>query len=451
MASHAVPLDRRTWLDRLLSLATEVRAGEGLGAILLLANVFLLLGSYYLLKTVREALILSESGAEVKSYAAAGQALLLLFVIPAYGALATKLNRKKLIAGTSIFFALNLVLFSIVGSSGVREGIVFYLWLGIYNNFIVAQFWSFANDIYSEEQGKRLFPVIGIGSSLGAWIGAESARKLVAPIGPYKMMLVVAGVLLICLLLNRLSDRLATQGSSAQQRKAAKPLSAEGGFELIFHDRYLLLIAAMILLLNVVNSSGEFMFGKLVTAQAVQTIGAGDAFQAARGKFIGQTYGQFYGTVNLLGFLMQAFLASRVLKYMGVRGALFILPVISFGAYGMLLLYPVLGAVRVAKILENSTDYSIQSTTNQALYLMTSREAKYKAKAAIDTFVVRMGDMMQALLVFIGVKMAFTIQHFATITVLMSIAWMCVAGLIYREHKRLEERERRLRGPALAA
>jgi AAA family ATP:ADP antiporter len=451
MASHAVPLDRRTWLDRLLSLATEVRAGEGLGAILLLANVFLLLASYYLLKTVREALILSESGAEVKSYAAAGQALLLLFVIPAYGALATKLNRKKLIAGTSIFFALNLVLFSIVGSSGIREGIVFYLWLGVYNNFIVAQFWSFANDIYTEEQGKRLFPVIGIGSSLGAWIGAESARKLVAPIGPYKMMLVVAGVLLVCLLLNRFSEKLATRGSNAQQRKAAKPLSKEGGFELIFHDRYLLLIAAMILLLNVVNSSGEFMFGKLVTAQAVQTIGAGDALQAARGKFIGQTYGQFYGTVNLLGFLMQAFLASRVLKYLGVRGALFILPVISFGAYGMLLLYPVLGAVRVAKILENSTDYSIQSTTNQALYLMTSREAKYKAKAAIDTFVVRMGDMMQALLVFIGVKMAFTIQHFATITVLMSIAWMCVAGLIYREHKRLEERERRLRGPALAA
>ena len=160
MASHAVPLDRRTWLDRLLSLATEVRAGEGLGAILLLANVFLLLGSYYLLKTVREALILSESGAEVKSYAAAGQALLLLFVIPAYGALATKLNRKKLIAGTSIFFALNLVLFSIVGSSGVREGVVFYLWLGIHNKTILDSHGILDSVPHAREIGAWLFPAV---------------------------------------------------------------------------------------------------------------------------------------------------------------------------------------------------------------------------------------------------------------------------------------------------
>src|SRR5512139_3090696 len=110
-------------MTAVLSLLTEVRPGEAMSAMLLALNVFMLLGSYYLLKTVREALILSQSGAEIKSYAAAGQALLLLIVIPVYGMLAAKLPRLKLIGFTTLFFVLNLVLFYIGGKSGWREGI----------------------------------------------------------------------------------------------------------------------------------------------------------------------------------------------------------------------------------------------------------------------------------------------------------------------------------------
>src|ERR671918_245577 len=96
---------RKGWLDRSLSLLSDVRAGEGAGALLLAMNVFALLAFYYILKTVRESLILSEAGAEVKSYAAAGQALLLLAFVPAYGALASRVNRVTLISGVSVFFA----------------------------------------------------------------------------------------------------------------------------------------------------------------------------------------------------------------------------------------------------------------------------------------------------------------------------------------------------------
>ncbi len=447
MSTAVIPAVRRSWVDRMMALATEVRAGEGAGALLLAMNVFLLLGSYYLLKTVREALILSESGAEVKSYASAGQALLLLFVIPAYGALASRMNRIKLITWTSLFFAGNLVLFYLAGQAGLREGVVFYLWLGIYNNFVIAQFWAFANDIYTEDQGKRLFPVIGIGSSLGAWLGAEAAKYSIGIFGPYPTMLVVAVVLVLCVLMTRVSNNWAVSGSASQQRSAAKPLSSDGGFELIFHDRYLLLIATLVLLLNIVNSTGEFLLGKLVTAEAIKHVGAGAALAAARGKYIGQFYGEFFGAVNLLGLLMQTFLASRVLKYLGVRGALFILPVIAFGAYGLLLVYPALAVVRMVKILENSTDYSIQSTTKQALFLLTSREAKYKAKTAIDTFVVRMGDMLQAALVFTGTKLALGLQSFAAVTMVMTVLWLTVAGLIFKEHLALEARQRKIHGP----
>ncbi len=122
---------------------------------------------------MREALILSEGGAEVKSYAAAGQALLLFLLVPAYGYLASKVNRIKLINGVTLFFISNLVIFYLVSQLEVPLGVVFFLWVGIFNLFIIAQFWSFANDIYTEDQGKRLFAIIAFGGSLGAIFGSQ--------------------------------------------------------------------------------------------------------------------------------------------------------------------------------------------------------------------------------------------------------------------------------------
>jgi AAA family ATP:ADP antiporter len=422
----------------ILSLLTDVRSGEAVSALLLAMNIFLLLGSYYLLKTVREALILSQSGAEVKSYSAAGQAVLLLIVIPLYGMLGAKLPRLKLIAFTTLFFVANLAVFYVGGQSGWREGVAFYLWLGVYNNFVVAQFWGFANDIYTEEQGKRLFPLIGIGSSLGAWLGAEFAKRIFQPIGPYNMMLMVAGILLVSLLLTWIVNRNAARDSAAQRDLAGQKLSSEGGFQLILRDRYLMLIAALILVLNIVNSTGEFLLGKVVIQEASRIVGTAPELEEARGRFIGGFYGDFYGVVNLLGFLMQAFLASRIFKLIGVRGAIFILPTIALGGYSMLLALPMLGAVRLTKTLENSTDYSIQNMVRHALFLITSREAKYKAKAAIDTFVVRSGDVLQALIVFTGTSLGLGIRQFASIAVALTVVWLLISWRLFLEHKKQE-------------
>ena len=178
-------------LERAFSIFADVRAGEGAGVLLLTLTVFLLLGSYYLLKTAREALILTEGGAEVKAYSSAAQAVLLLGAVPLYGWLGSRVPRMKLIAITSIFFASNLVLFFLAGVAGWHTGVVFYIWIGIFNVFIVSQFWAFANDLYTEGQGRRLFPLIGVGSSLGAWIGATAAVPLVDRAGftPFTLML----------------------------------------------------------------------------------------------------------------------------------------------------------------------------------------------------------------------------------------------------------------------
>src|SRR6058998_854553 len=140
---------QKSWLDRGLSLVTDVRAGEGASALLLAANVFCLLAFYSVLKVVRESLILSEGGAEVKSYAAAGQALLLLAIVPAYGAFASSVNRLWLVCGVTLFFASHLLLFYLAGIAGVHIGVAFFLWIGIFNLVVIAQFWAFANDLYS--------------------------------------------------------------------------------------------------------------------------------------------------------------------------------------------------------------------------------------------------------------------------------------------------------------
>jgi ATP:ADP antiporter, AAA family len=148
LLSRVDPRDERSLLDRLLSIVSDVRPGEGRTALLLAANVFCLLASYYVLKTVREALILSEGGAEVKSYSAAGQAFLLLLLVPLYGAFASRVDRVKLVGSVTLFFVSHLLVFYALGVAGLRVGTAFFLWVGVFNLVVIAQFWAFANDIF---------------------------------------------------------------------------------------------------------------------------------------------------------------------------------------------------------------------------------------------------------------------------------------------------------------
>jgi len=191
------------------------------------------------------------------------------------------------------------------------------------------------------------------------------------------------------------------------------------------------------LIANLVNTTGEFMLSKLVVENADRLIASGAASMGQKAAIIGSFYGSFFGWVNLVGMLLQVFVVSRIFKYIGVRGALFILPVIAFGSYGLVAVLPMLGLVRVAKVMENGTDYSIQNTTRQALFLPTSREAKYKAKAAIDSFFWRAGDVLSATLVFIGVRYGFSVRSYASINMGLALIWIAIVTVIAREHKKL--------------
>lgn len=392
---------------------------------LLMMNLFLLMTVSYIIKPVRESLILGDAGPEVKSYAGAATALAFLLLVPLYGKVASRLNRIRLINGVTAFFAANLLLFYILGLLKISFGVLFFLWAGLFNLLLIAQFWAFTNDVYTEEQGKRLFAIVGIGSSLGAICGSGITCRLFTVTGALPMLLIAAALLAVCMMLTNCVRR--RERGCAPLRHHELPLNPDGGFQLIFKQRYLLLIAMLILLSNLVNTTGEFILGKTVSDQA-SVIAAASGNELTRQQYIGEFYSNFYFWVNVVGALLQMFAVSRLMQRTGVGAALLFLPMIALGGYTLLSLAPMLALVRGVKIAENGTDYSLQNTARHALFLRTSPEAKYKAKTAIDSFFWRAGDALSAVVVFVGTSLAFDIRSFAKTNVLLTLAWLGVAA-----------------------
>ena len=425
------PHRQKSLVEWLLSPIAEVHQDEVGRALLMTLLMVLVLGAYYELKTAREAFILSEGGAEVKTYSSAGQAVLLLLLVPAYGAFASRVDRGRLIRWVTLFFVGCIGLFVAAVQAGFSIGIPYFLWVGIFNVMVIAQFWAFANDIFTPEQGKRIFPLIGVGSSLGAWIGSVRAGAIMQT-GSATELLVRGGLLLcVCVVVAHVLNRMASRAPARADGAAVaavqqQPLGKEGGFEMIRKDRYLMLIAALTVLLNVVNTSGEYLFGKYVVEQA----NALHSDPAARQQFIGETYSRLFSAVNLTGFLLQMFVVSRVFKYLGIGKALFIHPFVALAGYLMMLRAPSLDAMFYLKLADNSIDYSLGSTTKQALWLPTSREAKYKAKQAVDSFFMRAGDVLQAVVVFVGERLAFAVPAFAAVNLVLVGGWIAVASAL---------------------
>jgi AAA family ATP:ADP antiporter len=421
----------RSLIERALSPFAEVRPGEGVGVLLLALNLFLVLAAYYMLKTVRESLILTEGGAAVKAYSSAGQALLLLGLVPAFGAFASRVNRIRLIRWVTLFFVSNILLFFVAGQLGLHVAVPYFLWVGIFNVMVISQFWAFVNDLYTAEQGKRLFPIVGVGSSLGAWVGSLYAGDVIRATGPYPLMLIAAGVLVASVVLIFLADRSYTRRHASGRAAEALPLLDKvGGFTLIRQQRYLMLIALMTLFLNIVNTSGEYLFGRFVVEASVRIYGAAATSLAARQQFVGGVYGRLYSYVNLFGFLLQLLVVSRVLKRLGVGRALFIHPLVVLIGYLAILKAPSVSTMAWLKVFDNSLDYSLANTAKQALWLPTSREAKYKAKQAVDSFFMRAGDVVQAGIVFVGERLAFTVPAFAVVNVAMALGWIGIVAAL---------------------
>jgi len=416
-------------VERLLKPLSDVRPGEGPRALLMLTSLLLLMLCYYILKTVREPLILVGGGAELKAYGSAVQVAAFFVWVPVYAWLTSRVGRVGLIAGLNGIFLVCLQLFYVGVKTDVPLiGFAFFAWLGLFSMSAVSQFWSVANDLYSDEAGKRIFPIIAIGAAVGSPLGSWIARWLFSAKTRPETMIQIACALLVAH--TALSLWIAGRARSVGGRSAQAPIERGGSLQLIFRSSYLRLIASFLIILSLVNTMGEFLLSKQVEVAAEAV--------ADKVAFIGSFYGGFYTGVNIASMVLQAFAVSRIVRYLGMRGVVLMLPVVALGTYGMIAAGVGLAVTQWLKTAENATDYSVMNTGRALLWLPTSRAEKYKAKQTVDTFFVRFGDLITAGLVFVGSTwLGFGVASFALINIVLIAVWLVIAWRLLAWHRTL--------------
>jgi len=445
--------------ERMLRIFSEVRPGEGSTGLILLLNIFLVLAAYYMVKPVREGwlsitVVKGLSKMEVKAYSSFAQSIILLFVIPLYARLANRMSRRGLITAVTLFLQANLVIFWLLQPGLLAHripyaGIVFYLWVGMFGVIAVMQFWAFAADLYTDEQGKRLFPLIAVGATAGAVFGSWLTERVIkaGTRETFDLILFAIVPLSVALVLTWAADRRGADvlagPNPTEKKKPPAALDRTGAFRLVFRTRYLLAIAFLSLLFSWVNSNGENVLYRVVqdTVEAeCHDTGITDA--AAVARFVKDKTTAFYGNlylwVNITALLIQALFVSRFLKHGGVVTILLMTPLVSFLSYFLMALMPALLVIRVMKIAENATNYSVNNTARHVLWLPLTPSMIYKGKAATDTLFVRLGDGFAALTVMVGIQFfLLPIKAFLLFNVFLTLVWVVMAARVAQQNRKL--------------
>ncbi len=443
--------------ERVLRLFADVRPREGATILILVANIFLILVAFYLIKPVREGwLAVTDIGdlgkLEIKAYSAFAQSILLLGILPFYARLAAKWSRNDLIVRVGTVFGVLLVAFwlsqpgMLLGKTPIF-GILFYLFVGIFSVTLVAQFWAFSSDVYGAKRGARLFPLIAIGAALGATLGSWIGQKLVTmpSIDAFDLILFALIPLGMSLVFAVIANRRGTYGDPSswttdRWQEPAAP-SGVGPYGLILKHRYLTVTAIMIMVFTWVVTSGDnILFGIVQSTLSDELSDLRNdprAFSLAMQESTAAFYGDLYFWINLVTLILQAFAVSRILKAGGMQALLYTTPFISLIAYASMAFVPLLGLIKVLKVVENSSTLSIHNTARHMLWLPTSKEMLYQAKPTVDTLFVRLGDGMAALTILIGSRIfQLTNFGFVIINIVLVVVWIGLSTYLHREHSR---------------
>ena len=386
--------------------------GEGPALIGSAAFFFLILTSYYIIRPIRDEMGIA-GGVEYLAYLFTGTLLGTLLLHPLYTWMVSRLPRRRFVPYAYRFFIANLVLFYLVlrgadAAQSIWIGRAFYIWVSVFNLFIVSVFWSFMTDIYHPAQSKRLFGVIAVGGTAGALLGSTITAFLVELAGPLNLLLVSGLFLELAAQASRLLGRYEVRLAEAAQRdydqintagdspagpgSGAKDLSREviggGIFEGIRHvvrSPYLLGIASLVAFFAVVSTFLYFQVANIV-AEAFLDDPIGRTRLFARRDL----------AVNMLTLGTQIFLTGRILRWGGVGAALAFLPAVSMIGFGVLGFAPVLAVAIGFEVLRRAGNFAIQRPAREVLYTVLPRTDKYKAKNFNDTFVYRAGDQVGA-------------------------------------------------------
>ena len=412
-----------------LRRSVDVR-GDEVGALLLSFGYFFsLLCGYYVLRPIRDEMGISR-GVDKLPILFTGTFVAMAIASPIFGWLASRWPRQKLIPWAYHFFALDILAFFALWKAGVGKAWVpfaFYIWAAVYNLFVTSVFWSFMTDVFTSEQGKRLFGFVSAGGGLGALAGPLVTSWLARPLGGANLLLLSALLLEVSvgcvLLLSRWARRHAVRGVPAT---AEQPVGGTvwSGIKPVLASPYLVASAAYILLLTVANTFLYFQQAQLVTTATLDR----DLRTAL--------FARIDLVVNVCTLILQTLVTGRILKRLGVAVGLGIAPAITAVGYAVLGLLPTLAVLAPFQGLRRAAQYAILRPSREMLFTVVSREERYKSKNFIDTVVFRAGDMLSGWLYASLEGLGLGIAGTAWVCVPMGALWLVLGVYLGREQRR---------------
>jgi AAA family ATP:ADP antiporter len=432
--------------SRLIRRWADVKEHEVAAVIWSAAYFFFVLSSYYILRPIRDEVavaILEGKGGRVEDLSWLFTATLggILLIHPIFAQMVSRLSRKRFVPLTYRFFVLHLAIFFLLykfidPTKSLWIGRVFYVWVSIFNLFVVSVFWSFMTDIFRPGQSKRLFGIVAIGGSIGAITGSTITSTLAGPLGPVNLLLVSALLLeLACYASKALERHEATPGRALADSE--EPLHAKSnsedpiggglldGIANVLRSPYLLGISVLMLFFTISSTFIYFQQTDIIS-QVFANDKVGRTRLLANRDLV----------VNVLTLVAQLFLTGRIVRWFGIGIALAFLPALGMVGFAILGAWPVLAAVMTLDILRRAANFAIQRPAREALYAVLPRVDKYKAKNFNDTFVYRVGDQIGAWSYPAMAAVGLSMSGLSYSMIPLSIAWLALALWLGRKYLR---------------
>ena len=387
-----MPPSEPSGFHRFLKRWVRVEPSEIGAVVLAFVYFFSLLCTNYILRPIREEMGIA-GGVDNLQWLFTGTFVAMLTLVPLFGWVAARYPRKQFLPYVYYFFLANILIFYALFTSDIKHAYVaraFFIWLSVFNLFVVSVFWSFMADIFSDPQAKRLFGFIAGGGTIGALTGPVLTASLVGIIGVNNLLLIAAGLLALPVLciqgLARWTKKSGIDRDPQKEAESDRPMGGSifAGIPLVLRSPYLLGIGALILLYSTLATFLYFEQAALVE----------NAFSEPE-----QRVALFAGidfSTNAITILVQVFLTARIVERLGLAWTLALIPLGVAVGFLVLGLAPVLGVLVVMQVLRRAGNFSLTKPAREMLYVVLGKEEKYKAKNFIDTVVYRGGDAVSA-------------------------------------------------------
>jgi AAA family ATP:ADP antiporter len=400
------------------------------------AYFFCVLSSYYILRPVREAMAVG-SGPNTIPYLFIGTFVTMLFATSIFGWVASRFPRRTFLPWVYLFFISNILIFWFVfsqmrsaGDDYIWLGRTFFVWISVFNLFVVSVFWSFMADIYTREQGRRLFGFITSGGSIGALLGGLATSNVVVDIGFENLFPISAAMLSFALLcIHKLKDWVHHEHEDEIDKtvESNKPLggSAFAGITHVMSSKYFLGIAASSVIASLLGTA-LYMFAAELIETAIQSADERTRF-----------FSNMNNWQNALALLIQMFAVKQVVTRFGIGRSLVLFPLVTVAGFIVLAFEPTLMVVAVLTVLRRALGFGFTKPSTDMLYSVVTPEEKYKAKNVIDTAIYRGGDVVGTWSIRLMSILGLGIAGISVMMLPFAVVSAAIALWLGREYKRM--------------